>query len=101
MKFNITIAALTLALPLAAVAGETTSGRAGQFMTQLENRFVEADANGDGRLSKEEAKAGMPKVYSNFEAIDADHDGYVTKDEILSALQHRMTARRAGQAGQR
>ena len=44
-------------------------------------RFKAADKNGDGSLTREEAKS-MPKVAKNFDAIDADKSGTVTKKEI-------------------
>ena len=43
--------------------------------------FKEADKNGDGALSKEEAK-DMPRITKNFDAIDVDKSGTVTGKEI-------------------
>jgi len=100
MKLNIAISAVLLALPFAAYADDAASGRAAQFRAQLESRFTAADTNGDGQLSQDEAKAGMPGVARNFDAIDADHNGYVTRDEIMSAVQAGIMARRAGPTGQ-
>lgn len=61
------------------------------------NRFGAADTNGDGKISRTEAKA-MPFVMKRFDAIDTDHDGYVTRAE-LRAEHQRMQAARAQQAG--
>jgi hypothetical protein len=52
---------------------------------RLAARFAKADTNGDGALSIEEAKAGMPRVAEHFGAIDADGNGSVTVEEIKQA----------------
>ena len=44
-------------------------------------RFKRADKNGNGKLSKQEAKA-LPGIYARFDQIDANHDGQVTPREI-------------------
>ncbi len=53
---------------------------------RLEQRFKEANKKGDGKLTLEEARAGMPRVAKNFAEIDKDKKGYVTLDEIKAAL---------------
>ncbi|MGA3063742.1 MAG: hypothetical protein ABSD90_11030 [Methylocystis sp.] len=53
---------------------------------RLEQRFKEANKKGDGKLTLEEAQAGMPRVAKNFAEIDKDKKGYVTLDEIKAAL---------------
>ncbi len=55
-------------------------------MAQLEKRFKEADKDGDGKLTLDEAEAGMPRVAKNFALIDKDKKGYVTLDEIKAAM---------------
>ena len=54
--------------------------------TMLEQRFKAANKTNDGKLTLEQAKAGMPRVYKNFDKIDADHKGYVTLDQIKEAM---------------
>lgn len=49
---------------------------------QIDEKFAAADVNRDGKLTLEEAKAGMPRVAKNFDKIDADKKGYVTADQI-------------------
>jgi hypothetical protein len=49
---------------------------------EIEERFKAADKNHDGRLTLEEAKAGMPRVAMAFDRIDVDKKGYVTVDQI-------------------
>jgi Ca2+-binding EF-hand superfamily protein len=43
--------------------------------------FKKADKDGDGSLTREEAKA-VPRVSKNFDAIDVDKSGTVTRKEI-------------------
>lgn len=53
---------------------------------QLEQHFKEANKSGNGKLTLEEAKAGMPKIAQNFERLDKDHKGYLTLDDIKAAM---------------
>jgi hypothetical protein len=53
---------------------------------QLEQRFKEANKKGDGKLTLEEAQAGLPRLAQNFAEIDKDKKGYVTLDEVKAAL---------------
>src|ERR1700730_15490187 len=55
-------------------------------MAQIEQRFKAANKKGDGKLTLQEAKAGMPRVAKNFATIDKDKKGYVTLDEVKAAL---------------
>jgi Ca2+-binding EF-hand superfamily protein len=48
--------------------------------------FSAADKDGNGRLTLEEAKAGMPRVAKNFDRIDKDKKGYVTLDQIKAMM---------------
>lgn len=59
---------------------------------QQEERFKRADANKDGRLTREEARKGMPVVSRNFDQIDANKDGVVTMEEIDAARKSRAGA---------
>jgi Ca2+-binding EF-hand superfamily protein len=44
-------------------------------------RLKQADTNGDGMISREEAKA-LPMIAKHFDEIDANHDGQITADEL-------------------
>ena len=55
-------------------------------MQKLEERFKAADKNGDGKLTKAEAEAGMPRLAKNFDSIDTDKKGYVTLDQVKAAM---------------
>jgi EF hand len=54
--------------------------------SEIAAQFKVADADGDGKLSKEEAKTGMPGVYRNFERIDTKGSGFVTQEDLTLAL---------------
>lgn len=53
-------------------------------------RFKSADANGDGKLSKEEAP---DRLKENFDNVDRNGDGYLDEAELREMLQ-RITGRR-------
>ena len=55
-------------------------------------RFKKADANGDGRISREEAQKGMPQLARDFDRIDANKDGMVTLEELEAARKARAGA---------
>jgi hypothetical protein len=61
---------------------------------QRRERFKRADANGNGRLTREEATKGMPLVARDFDRIDANKDGGVTLEELEAALKARADARK-------
>jgi len=56
----------------------------------IEERFKAADKDGDGKLTRDEAEAGMPRVAKNFDQIDKDHKGYVTLEDIKAAMAARQ-----------
>ena len=75
---------------LIAVAG--TEGHDGQGA--MAARLKQADTNGDGMISREEAKA-LPRIAGHFDEIDANHDGQITADE-LRAFHQMHGAKRGG-----
>lgn len=66
-----------------------------QTMQKLKKRFDEADQDGSGTLTREEArKAGLGFVDKNFDHIDTAQKGNVTFDDLKSYLiQRREEAR--------
>ena len=56
---------------------------------KLEQKFQAADTNHDGKLTLEEAKAGMPRVAKNFDRIDVDKKGYITLDQLQAFIAQR------------
>ena len=64
-----------------------------EMQARQEDRFKAADANKDGKLTREEAQKGMPVVARNFDQIDANKDGVVTPQELEAARKARAAAR--------
>jgi Ca2+-binding EF-hand superfamily protein len=54
----------------------------GDAQQKVEQRFQTADANHDGKLTREEAQAGMPRLAAKFDQIDATHQGYITLAQL-------------------
>jgi len=49
---------------------------------EIAERFAKCDTNKDGKLTLNEAKGCMPRIYDNFSMIDVQGRGYVTVAEI-------------------
>lgn len=49
----------------------------------VEAAFTKADANGDGKVTKDEA-AKLPEISAKFEALDKDKDGALTLAEFAA-----------------
>lgn len=49
---------------------------------EIADRFASCDKNHDGRLTREEAKACMPRVYEHFSYLDSENKGFVTLAQI-------------------
>jgi hypothetical protein len=47
--------------------------------------LAELDKNGDGQISRDEAKAGRWPLPEPFETVDANGDGFVTADELAAS----------------
>lgn len=60
------------------------SARQEKMRADLQKRFTAADTNADGRLSRDEAKRGMPRIHRNFDAIDAEKTGSVSLEQIAA-----------------
>lgn len=54
-----------------------------RMMEAMQKRFSAADRDGDGMLTRDEAKS-MPRIASHFDEIDTNHDGKVTPTEIVA-----------------
>jgi hypothetical protein len=76
-------AAAALAFTLAtlpATAQQAPAASAG------EAAFKRADANGDGKLSKEEA-ARLPAIAAKFDELDKDKDGTLSLSEFMAGYE--------------
>ena len=49
---------------------------------EIQERFAKCDINRDGKLTLDEAKGCMPRIYDHFSRIDEQNKGYVTDAEI-------------------
>jgi hypothetical protein len=50
---------------------------------EVEARFKAADKNGDGKVTREEAEAGLPRVAMVWDKVDVDKKGYITLEQLL------------------
>jgi hypothetical protein len=63
-----------------------------RMMQQLQTRFSTANTTHDGKLTKDQAAAGMPMVARHFNEIDSQKAGYITLPQIEAFLQEHGTA---------
>jgi hypothetical protein len=82
MKKMLTILALSLAC----------TGALAQMAQQLQTRFASANSTQDGKLTRQQAAAGMPMVARYFDQIDTAKAGYVTLPQIEAFMQQRAAA---------
>ncbi|QWE09527.1 hypothetical protein [Polynucleobacter ibericus] len=75
LMFVIALSA-SMAIPFVAHADEASRNK------EIAERFAKCDTNRNGKLTKEEAKGCMPRIYNNFSYIDSSNKGYVTVAEI-------------------
>ncbi len=59
----------------------------------MRERLQAADTDHDGRISKAEAEAKLPRIAKRFDQLDGNHDGYLDADE-LKAMASQLRARR-------
>jgi len=62
-------------------------------------KFNAADADHDGKLTRQEAEAGMPNVAKDFDKIDAKKKGFVTQKQIGAYYAAKAKQRRAQDPG--
>jgi Ca2+-binding EF-hand superfamily protein len=87
----------TLLLVLAATGCAQAQGQRGaRMMQQLEQRFASADRDHDGRLTREEARQGMPWAERNFDAIDTTRSGAIDLAQLKNFARAQGSQRRAG-----
>ncbi len=90
----VALAATALAVAAFAQAATDAPPAADHRGARLAERFKAADANGDGKLTKDEAKAKMPMVYKHFDEIDVNHTGAVSMADIAAFAQAHRAARK-------
>jgi Ca2+-binding EF-hand superfamily protein len=73
----------SLCCSLAVASPNTTLPSIPSGSEEVVARFKAADTNGDGKLTLEEAQAGMPRVALAWDKIDIDKKGYITLEQLL------------------
>lgn len=63
---------------------QSTQTAAIQAPMTLRKLFANADKNGDGKVTKDEAKGHLPITYLSFEEIDTDKRGWITFDQFMA-----------------
>jgi len=71
--------------------------RAHQMRERMAERFKAADTNHDGKLTLEEARAGMPMLAKNFDQVDTARTGSVTLEQVMEAMKKMRQGRREQQ----
>jgi len=71
-----------------------------ETQAKRDERFSSADANKDGKLTREEADKGMPGIARRFDQIDTNRDGTISKEEMAAAGKARAEQRKDGQKPQ-
>jgi|LNFM01.1.fsa_nt_gb hypothetical protein len=79
------IAGWTLGAASAAMAQNMPARPAAPSDADISATFKQADKNGDGKLSREEA-AALPAVADNHDKVDANADGSISADEFAKAM---------------
>jgi hypothetical protein len=96
------IAMLVLCIVSAAASAQgmppqgADSARVERAISQLQTRFASANTTHDGKLTRAQAQAGMPKVAQHFDEIDTQQQGYVTLAQIEDFMRQKMAARQGG-----
>ena len=90
---------LRILTALLLLAGFQTIAKEGAAPENKSGHFAKRDTNGDGQLSLDEFKAGMPaekaeKAGEIFAKIDTNSDGALSKDEMKAG--HDMRKGKAG-----
>jgi Ca2+-binding EF-hand superfamily protein len=49
---------------------------------QIQERLKEADINGDGQISLDEAQAKLPRLAPRFNDLDSDKNGFLSAEEL-------------------
>jgi hypothetical protein len=86
LKTPLTVLAAALLASASMTALAIDEAQAARMRSQIEKRFADADVNHDGKLTREEAAARMPRVAQAFDQIDAGKLGYVTKDQVIEKM---------------
>lgn len=81
------------ASPQPAAAPAVPNPRMERAEQQLQSRFANANTTRDGKLTREQAAAGMPMVARHFDEIDTQRAGYITLPQIEAFMAKQMMSR--------
>ncbi|MGF6817154.1 hypothetical protein OKW33_004025 [Paraburkholderia atlantica] len=70
-----------------------TQQRMERMEQQLQTRFSTANTTHDGKLTRDQAAAGMPMLARHFDEIDTQKAGYITLPQIEAFMQEHAAAR--------
>jgi EF hand len=104
LKRLVLVAALTI--PFVAFAQSTATPSVPAPKTERApkpakgERFGALDANKDGFISRDEAKA-RPNLAKNFDQLDANRDGKLSKQELAAAKKERRVTKPAASTTQK
>ena len=79
---KISLIAVMLAATSSAFAEAPADAPKGDRAHKMHERMKAADKDGDGKISREEANASLPRLAKHFDEIDANKDGFVTREEM-------------------
>ncbi|ADG17583.1 hypothetical protein [Paraburkholderia atlantica] len=84
--------ASTVTFAQAAAPQGITQQRMERMEQQLQTRFSTANTTHDGKLTRDQAAAGMPMLARHFDEIDTQKAGYITLPQIEAFMQERAAA---------
>ncbi|MFP4895337.1 EF-hand domain-containing protein [Paraburkholderia sp. EG304] len=84
--------ASTVTFAQAAAPQGITPQRVERMEQQLQMRFSTANTTHDGKLTRDQAAAGMPMLARHFDEIDTQKAGYITLPQIEAFMQERGAA---------
>ncbi|WP_206952476.1 EF-hand domain-containing protein [Trinickia acidisoli] len=68
--------------PATAMPPASGAARLERGLQTLRDRFASANTTHDGKLTRQQAAAGMPMVARHFDEIDTQHAGFLTLAQI-------------------
>jgi hypothetical protein len=94
-SFALCAACATPALAYAQTATQPmgASPHVERAMQMLQGRFQAANTTHDGKLTRDQAAAGMPRVAQHFDEIDTQKNGYVTLPQIQAFMRQHAAQR--------
>jgi len=76
--------------PQAQAQEKSTQAAATQAPSTLRELFANADRNGDGKVTRDEAKGHLPITFANFDQIDKDKRGWISFDQFMAFTNQRV-----------